>query len=79
MMVNITCNKCDKCDKRDKRDKRDKHDKHDSVLYFWNPDDSSITSILVDTSPWSTSPPPSPRGGWAEFAFLTCEQFLDPE
>ena len=46
MMVNITCNKCDKCDKRDKRDK---HDKHDSVLYFWNPDDSSITSMMVDT------------------------------
>ena len=30
-----------------------------SVLYFWNPDDSSIPRMMVDTSPWSAASAPS--------------------
>ena len=66
MMLDTKCDKCDKCDKRDKHnkcdkcDKCEKHDKHDTVLYFPNPDDSSIPSMMVGTSTllawsaWST-------------------------
>ena len=35
-------------------------EKTNNVLYFGNPDDSSIPSMKVDTSPWATSSAWSP-------------------
>ena len=34
------------------------------MLYFWNPDDSLIPNMMIDTSPWSSCSRRSPWSPW---------------
>ena len=34
------------------------------MLYFWNPDDSLIPNMMIDTSPWSSCSRQSPWSPW---------------
>ena len=36
------------------------------MLYFWNPDDSLIPNMMIDTSPWSSCSHQSPRSPCVE-------------
>ena len=35
------------------------------MLYFWNPDDSLIPNMMIDTSPWSSCSRRSPWSPWS--------------